>query len=80
MQDDIATLKRDLESLKGAFYQGKFLTSQDFSQYARFNTRLKIPRYSSDPTVGEVGEIIEVGGTLKICSSANVFTIVGTQS
>ena len=60
------------------------ISSQDFNKYSRFNTRLKVPKYSSDPTVGEVGDLIEVSGKLKICTVASLtaptFTIVGTQS
>lgn len=80
MQDQIDQLKRDLDSLTKTFYLNNFQSSQDFNKASRFNTRLKVPHYTADPTSAEVGELIEVGGKLKICFSANVFTIVGTQS
>lgn len=80
MQDQIDQLKRDLDSLKSTFFLNNFQSSQDFNKTSRFNTRLKVPHYTSDPTTAEVGEIIEVGGKLKICFTANTFTVVGTQT
>jgi hypothetical protein len=80
VQKQIDDLKTSLEAVSNEYYLNNFSTSQDFQKYSRFNVRLKVPHYASDPTTAEVGEIIEVGGKLKICSSANVFTICGTQS
>ena len=84
MQNDTQTqinqLKQELESLKAEFYLNNFTGSQDFNKFVRFNGRLKVPYYASAPTTCEVGEIIEVAGKLLICSAANTFTIVGTQS
>jgi hypothetical protein len=74
------TVQKDLASLERDFYANNFSAQQDFVKKCSFLTRLKVPHYASDPAVGEVGEIIEVGGKLKICSSANTWTIVGTQS
>jgi hypothetical protein len=79
-QQQISRLQQQLETLSADYYRNNFLSSQDNNKYVRFNSRLKIPRYASDPNVGEIGEIIEVGGKLKICTSANTFTVVGTQS
>ena len=75
----ITELEKNLFDLNQEMYTNNWSASQDFNKYSRFNTRLKVPKYSSDPTTGEVGEIIEVGGKLKICSSTNVWTIVGVQ-
>jgi hypothetical protein len=72
-------LRQEIESLKAELYRGNFSGSQDFNKYTRFNTRLKVPNYSVAPAKCEVGEIIEVGGKLKICSAANTWTTVGTQ-
>lgn len=84
LKRDVEMLKQQLEALTGEYYSNNFTTSQDFNKYVRFNTRLKVPHYASDPTVGEVGEIIEVGGKLKICTVASLtaptWTVVGTQS
>lgn len=77
---EVTKLRQDLESLTAAFYQNNFSSSQDFNKYSRFNYRLKVPSYGTLPTTCEVGEIAENGGELNICSSANVWTVVGTQS
>ena len=80
LQDTVMKLKRDLEGLQAAYYQGNFLSSQDFSKYCRFNNRLKVPHYESAPSVGEVGEIIEVAGNLYICTATTpTWTLVGSQ-
>ncbi len=84
LNKEIETLKKDLKDLTEEFYRNNFSESQDFQKYSRFNTRLKVPHYASDPTLGEVGEIIEVGGKLKICTVASLtaptWTICGLQS
>jgi len=79
LQMQIDQLKASLEALNAEVYTNNFSAVQDFNKYSRFNTRLKVPSYASVPTTGEVGEIIEVAGKLRICSATNVFTIVGTQ-
>ncbi len=78
--DDIARMTSELEALKNTFYLNNFQTSQDFNKYSRFNTRIKVPHYDSLPSTCEQGEIAETSGKLNICSAADVWTIVGTQS
>lgn len=73
-------IKQELESLRGEVYKNNFSGSQDFNKTSRFNTRLKIPHYQSIPSIGEQGEICEIGGKLYICVSANRFVVAGTQS
>lgn len=84
LQRRIQRLEQALFDLTSEVYTNNFSSSQDFNKYSRFNTRLKVPSYASDPSVGEVGDLIEVSGKLKICtvasSTAPTFTIVGTQS
>ena len=80
IQSQIQALQSQLNDLSGAVYKNNFSTSQDFVKYSRFNTRLKVPSYATAPTTCEVGEIIEVGGKLKICSALNTYTTVGTQT
>ena len=79
--DDLA---KKFQALSDEFYRGNFSSSQDFPKYSRFNSRLKVPHYAADPTIGEIGDIVEVGGKLKICTVASMtaptWTIVGTQS
>ena len=74
--EQIAILRQDLEALKSEIYRNNFSSSQDFNKFSRFTTRLKIPHYDAVPPVCESGEIIEVGGTLMVCSSSNVYTVV----
>lgn len=80
IQNRIARLEQEIQALKADYYSNNFISSQDFNKYSRFNTRLKVPKYSSDPSTCEVGEIIEVSGKLKICSATDTWTIVGTQT
>jgi len=75
-QEQLQALKNDLESLTQEVYRNNFSGSQDFNKFSRFNTRLKVPHYDFPPLVCEVGEIIESGGVLYLCSSANRFTLV----
>ena len=76
IEEQVAILRNELTALQGEVYRNNFSSSQDFNKFTRFNTRLKIPHYDAVPPVGEVGELIEVGGTLLICSSANTFSVV----
>lgn len=76
LQEQIDVLRADLEALNQEVYRNNFSSHQDFNKTSNFTTRLKIPHYDTVPIVGEVGEIIEVGGVLLICSSANTFTVV----
>lgn len=80
LADQIAKLRRDLEGLTQAYYSNNFSSHQDFNKESHFNYRLKVPNYATLPTTCEVGEIIENGGELYICSSADAWTVVGTQS
>lgn len=86
LQEQLTRLRVDFDNLSNQFFKNNFTTSQTFAKDAIFTTRLKVPHYSSAPTVGEVGDIIEVGGELFICTTAGTvaspatFTLVGTQS
>jgi hypothetical protein len=80
MNPELTKLRNDFDTLAQEFYRNNFSAVQDFIKYCRFNTRLKVPHYTADPATCEVGEIIEVSGKLKVCSAANTWTIVGTQS
>ena len=75
-EEKIVILQQDLDALRQEVYRNNFSSSQDFNKFSRFTTRLKIPHYDAVPPVGEVGELIEVGGVLLICSSANSFSVV----
>lgn len=79
-QKQIDDLKKEVQALKDEFYRNNFTANQTFNKYSNFTTRLKVPSYSSLPSTCEVGEIVESGGKLRICSASNTWTIVGTQS
>jgi len=79
IQQQIQDLQKKVDSLQGDYYANNFSGSQDFNKYSRFNTRLKVPHVTSLPATCEVGEIVEISGTLKICSATNTWTTVGTQ-
>ena len=76
LQKQIELLRGDLNALTQEVYRNNFSGHQDFNKFSNFTTRLKVPHYDSIPLVGEVGEIIESGGVLHICSSPNKFTTV----
>jgi hypothetical protein len=80
LQKRIEQLEKDLKALNEEFYLNNFSNYQTFNKYSNFTSRLKVPYYASAPSTCEVGEIIEVSGKLRICSSANTWTIVGTQT
>lgn len=75
-EEQLAILRSDLTALQQEVYRNNFSSHQDFNKFSNFTTRLKVPHYDSVPPVGEVGEIIEIGGVLLICSSPNSFSIV----
>ena len=79
-QTQLNKIAQNLEDLTKEIYRNNFSAWQDFNKYSNFTTRLKVPHYDSLPSVCEVGEIVESSGKLRICSSANTWTICGTQS
>lgn len=79
-QEQLLALKESLDALVQEVYRNNFSSHQDFNKSSNFTTKLKVPHYDLPPLIGEVGEIIESGGKLYICSASNTFTIVGTQS
>lgn len=79
--EQINKLRSDIDSLNQAFYKNNFSSSQTFTKDAIFQTRLKVPHYTSAPSICEVGDLIEIGGKLYICTVANTtFELVGSQT
>ena len=80
----IAALQTQIDELSKLFHLNNFTTHQDFNKSSSFNYVLKVPHYDSAPPSGEVGNIIEIGGKLYICTTASstaaVWTLVGTQT
>lgn len=75
-EEQLQMLRNEFTELKNEVYRNNFSSSQDFNKFIRFNTRMKVPHYDAVPPVGEVGELIEVGGVLLICSTPNVYSVV----
>lgn len=85
LTDTVTKLRADLDNLNSNFYKNNFSSSQSFNKDVAFNGRLKVPSHASAPSVGEIGDLIEISGTLYICTTAGTvaspatFTVVGTQ-
>ena len=79
-QKQINTLRKQIEQISTEVFKNNFSSRQDFNKASSFNTKLKVPSYTSVPATCEVSEIIENNGKLLICSTANNWVIVGTQS
>ena len=73
-------LKQQVEAMASEAHLNNFPGGQDVNKYTRYNYRLKVPSYDTAPSTCEVGEVIEVGGDLQICSAADTWTTVGTQT
>lgn len=74
-------LRQEVEALKAELYKGNFSGSQDFTKLVRFNNRVKFPVYGTAPAKCEQGEVyVNTSGKLYVCSAANTWALVGTQS
>lgn len=81
LMSEIQKLRNEFTQLSQQYYKNNFSSSQVFNKDSVFNTRLRVPVYSSAPTVSEVGDVICIGGKLWICTVANsTWELVGTQS
>lgn len=81
-QSQIEQLRQQLESLQAEFYRGNFSGNQDITKKVRFQTTMRTPVYATAPATCEQGELYTNSGTgkLYVCSSANTWSLVGTQS
>lgn len=79
-QKQIDELVKNVKILNDEIYRNNFSAHQDFNKSSNFTTKLKIPHYTALPILAEVGEVIEVGGKMYICSTPNSWSVVGTQS
>lgn len=86
LSEQVSKLRSELDNLSQNFFKNNFSSSQVFSKTSVFTDRLQVPHYASAPSVGVVGELIEVSGVLYICTTAGTvaspatYTAVGTQS
>ncbi len=78
----IEMLRQELESLRAEFYRGNFSSSQDFTKKVRFQSEVVVQRASTAPAKCEQGALYVNSGTgkLYVCSAANTWSLVGTQS
>lgn len=85
LQAQIIKLRSDLDNVSQSVFKNNFSSSQTFSKDVIFSTRLRVPSYSSAPSVAEVNDIIGIAGVLYICTvsgsvaSPATFTLVGSQ-
>lgn len=84
MTPEIKNLQAQIDALAQLINKNNFSASQDFPKYSRFKTRLQVPTLAANPTIGAIGDIVCVGGKLKVCTTASqtaaVYTTVGTQT
>lgn len=81
-QTQLQMLRQEIESLKAELYRGNFTGSQDFTKKVRMQTALRLPVYGTAPAKCEQGEVYVNSGTGKayVCSAANTWSLIGTQS
>ena len=80
-QTQLQMLRQEIESLKAELYKGNFSGSQDLNKKVRMNTALRLPVYGTAPAKCEQGEVyVNTSGKLYVCSAANTWALVGTQS
>lgn len=80
-KSQIESLKQQVEALSAELYRGNFSGSQDFTKKVRMQTALRLPVYGTAPTKCEQGEVyVNTNGKLYVCSAANTWSLVGTQS
>lgn len=81
---EIEENKRQYDTLRTLFYKNRFSDTIVFDERLACNSRVGLKDLSADPLAGEVGDLVSVGGKLKICTTASqtaaTYTIVGTQS
>ena len=82
MDTQITQLTNRLNNLEAEYFKNNFSAHRDFSKYANFTVRLKVPTGAALPTTAEIGElfVLTTNGKLYVCSALNTWAIVGTQS
>jgi hypothetical protein len=79
-QQQIDQLRQDLQALNDEVYRNNFTSTRDENKFVRFNSNLKVPKYTALPSTCEVSQIGVFNGKLYVCSASNTWTIVGTQT
>jgi len=63
-------------------HYAEFKTKVKLNPYETSYAPLKMGNYSSDPTTGDIGDLVVVNGIVKVCTAVSpiVWTVVGTQT
>lgn len=86
LKDAYEKLIGEVNELRGIVYKNNFTSTQNFNKAAIFADRLRVPVFSTAPTIAEIGDIHSTApGVLYICTTAStggsgaVWTKVGAQ-
>lgn len=86
LEELVAKQQVQINDLSGNFYKNNFASSQTFNKASIFLDRLKVPVFSTAPSVAEIGDIYSTAaGVLYSCTTASVsgagavWTKVGAQ-
>ena len=74
MEEQIAQLTMQLNSLRQEYYRNNFSAQQDFNKFSNFTTRIKVPVVTALATKCEIGELCSYSGKLYHCSALNTWT------
>jgi hypothetical protein len=80
MDNELQKLKKEVEQLRQQMNRENFSNLQVFSKDVQFEKKIKVFNKSANLAKCETGELSVVGGKLYICSAADTWTIVGTQT
>lgn len=77
-------LQQQIDDMKYLMNKNNFSNTVVYDKGVLFNSRVFLKSITTNPTFGDVGDLVVVGGKLKICTTASstaaTYTIVGTQT
>jgi hypothetical protein len=86
LQELVFKLQAQVNDLTGQISKNNFASTQTFNKASIFGDRLRVPVFSTAPTVAEIGDIYSTAaGVLYICTTQStggvgaVWTKVGAQ-
>lgn len=80
MQEEIFKLQQQINDLTEKIDRDNFSKLQVNAKDVYFEKRVRLFNKSANLAVCQTGELSVVGGKLYICSAANTWTVVGTQT
>lgn len=80
MQEELDQLKRQVADLTQQVIKDNFSKLDIFIKDVAFEKKIKVFNKTANLAVCETGELSVVAGKLYICSAANTWTVVGTQT